>query len=138
MKKTPELYDKENEARKEIEFWSRKLPDVKVWQIWWYYVWVNIWQEISKSEPHQRQCLVFREIKDSSLLLIIPLSTKLHKKRKTTSFEIKNWSKFGLKRTSRLLLHQIQVVDKKRLQNRIWWKSFGKRFIRLLNHELFE
>ena len=38
MKKNEEMFDRENEARKEVEFRRRRLPYVKVGQIWWYYV----------------------------------------------------------------------------------------------------
>lgn len=136
MQKTPLLFDQENEVRKKIEFSTRKLPEVKIWQMWWYYVWVNIGQEMSKNNPYQRPCLIFREIPESSLLMVAPLSTKLHKQRKNTSLKIKNPRIYWLKK-SWILLHQLQIIDKKRLQNKIEGKIFGKRFIRLLNHKMF-
>lgn len=48
MKKIPALFDAENDARKRVEFAGRKLPEVKAGEIWWYYVGINIGEEISK------------------------------------------------------------------------------------------
>lgn len=136
MKKTTEIFDNENIARKKIEFNSRLLPEVNVWQVWRYYVWVNIWQEISKNIPYERPCLIFRKIVSSSLLMILPLSTKLHTRWQETSIQVNKPHRFWLKQ-SWILLHQIQIIDKKRLQNKFEGRTFGKGFIKLLNYKLF-
>lgn len=137
MKKTKEMFNNENEARKIVEFNSRKLPFVRPWEIWWYYAWINIWQEISKWKPYQRPCLIIREFDWSSLLLIIPLTTKLHRKLKESCIFLNDFASYNLK-PSWLLLHQAKVIDKKRLQNKVHGKIASKWFITYLKKKLLK
>jgi len=114
MKKNLALFDLENEARKQIEFSIRQLPQVKAWQIWRYYVGINIWQEISKSKPYLRPCIILEVISKTSLIKVLPLTSKSHKKWSQYYLILKSHKKHKLKK-SWILLHQAQILDKKRL-----------------------
>jgi len=123
MKKTPELYDIENESRKRIEFSARSLPNVKIWQIRWYYVGVNIGQEISRSSPYMRPCIILKIFKESSLIHIVPLSWNEGRLCKECYIPVHKHEMYRL-RPSRAMLHQCKTIDKKRLikiqsQNRV-------------------
>lgn len=48
MNKTLELFDLWNEQKKKIEFWKSTIIDARVWEFWWYWERVNVWNEISK------------------------------------------------------------------------------------------
>lgn len=132
MKKTVAMFDQENNARKQIEFSGRKLPEVKIWQIRRYYVGINIWQEISKSQPFLRPCIILTTISSTSLVKIIPLSSKYHKKRSKYYLLLVSHQKYYLKK-SWLLLHQSQIVDKKRLIKIQSKKIIPSSFISQLN-----
>ena len=133
MKKTPELFDIENEARKGIEFhrnW-KPLPIVWVWDIRWYYVWLNIWQEISKWFPYQRPCIAIGKIKNTSLIRIVPLTTKRYPKHKDNLIELEWVKKYDMKQ-SRLATHHICTIDKKRLIKKQTYERVSKNFCKNL------
>jgi len=80
MKKTVELFNNANKKLIEIEFLSRKLPQIKIWEFWRYHEGINIWQEISKDWNQFRPCFIISEIENISLILILPLTTKFNTK----------------------------------------------------------
>ena len=135
MQKTLELFDAENEARKQLEFSRRSLPRVKIWEVWWYYVGLNIGQEISKTAPYRRPCIILKIMPRSSLVLVVPLSTKLYTQRSESSIEIKNPKKYGLK-PSWVLIHHTKSIDKLRLVSKVRWKRLSKHFVNALLKKL--
>ncbi len=54
MKKTAAMFDAWNELKKKLEFGKSRKKDAKVWEIWWYWEWVNIGSEISKDSKFIR------------------------------------------------------------------------------------
>lgn len=131
MEKTERLFDLANDQLKHIEFMHRSLPEVSVGEFWWYFEWINIWQEVSKDGNMKRPCLILKSIPHSSLIWIVPLTTKLYS-WKTHQFEVSKRMDHGLKKPSALLIYQLKCIDKKRLVEKIIWKKANKWLLTLI------
>lgn len=121
MKKTPELFDQSNEEMKLVEFHGWPLPQVSVGEFWWYFEGINIGQEISKDGNMKRPCLIVKSVPHSSLVHILPLTTKIQSD-KDFQFVLHKRTNHWLKKASALLVYQYKCIDKKRLMEKIPWK----------------
>jgi len=130
MKKTPHLFDSSNEKIKDIEFCQWKLPEVQIWDFRWYFEGVNVGQEISKDWNMKRPCMIIKIIPSSSLIWILPTTTKIISK--PHQFHLSKWKDHGLKKESSLLIYQQKCIDKKRLFEKISWKRAWRGLIKLL------
>ncbi len=129
MKKTNILFDSWNLKKKGIEFNFYKKKYIKRWEFWWYCEWINIWNEISKDWEFARPCLVLDKWFWNWLILICPITSKYNRFLKKFLFEINNYSEFGLKKKSFLILNQVKFVDKKRFEERISKRKTRKSFV---------
>ena len=131
MKKTSELFDRWNEQKKRLEFEPGQKKHAKVWEIWWYWEWINIGREISKDGKFLRPCLIFQSHVWNWLMYIIPITSSQLQAGKYWSIEIQYAHTYNLKRKSRLLCQQSKCIDPKRLlesissTKKIRWSFFG-------------
>lgn len=127
-----EKFDSWNEIKKEINKKDMSNIYFKEWDIWWTFLWQNIWTEsFWKWENFRRPVLIFRKL-SSDNFLAIPLSTK-----------IKKWTwfcEFNLQWEIRTaLLYQIKMMNKKRLGIKLWqldeldFKEIKNKLRNLLN-----
>ncbi len=79
MKRTANDYDNWNKKKQRLNS-LEECPDIQVGEIWWYYVGVNVGNEIGKGQigDYKRVCLVLKNNLQNGLILIAPLSTKLN------------------------------------------------------------
>lgn len=136
MKKTPELFDISNKWLKQIEFSHWVLPQICVWEFRWYFEWVNLWQEISKDGGMKRPCLIVKSIPHSSLIWIIPTTSKI-KEWKRYQMNLNDRSHHGLKKASALLIYQLKCIDKKRLVKKIEGKNVTWWFLKYIFSKYF-
>ncbi len=113
MKKTSELFNQWNEKKKDIEFTTNDRNDIKVWEFWWYYVGMNIGNEISKDGRFLRVGLVIKNNMWNWLILIAPLTTQNHSYMKKYYIEVQWTYLYGLKK-SNIIINQIHPIDRKR------------------------
>ncbi len=113
MKKTPVLFDQWNEKKKDIEFNKWDHTDIKVWEFWWYYVGMNIGNEISKDGRFIRVWFVVKNNMWNWLILIAPLTTQNHSYMKKYYIQVQWASGYGLKE-SNIIINQIHCIDRKR------------------------
>lgn len=113
MQKILELFDLWNEQKKKIEFYSNDNLSVDVWEIRWYFEWVNIGHELSKDGLFKRPCLVLQKWIEDWLILIAPITTKYNPRQKKKRIYIHNRQSLWLKE-SWIILNQIKVISLKR------------------------
>lgn len=111
MKKTTDLFDLWSEQKKKIEFWKSIIIDARVWEFWWYWEGVNVWNEISKDGLFMRTCLILQNDLGNGLLLVIPITTKYHGRM---HIKVDNFTSYWLKECW-LIMNQVKLIDKKRL-----------------------
>lgn len=109
-------FDGWNNEKKKIE---QNLSKKHIWvnkrEVWLYYVWVNIWNEISKNSPYIRPCLIINNYFIWDLIVIIPITTKYKPKFEKVFYKIPIKSKLP----NFLMLNQITVISKKRLIRKV-------------------
>lgn len=66
----------------------------------------------------KRPCLIIKSIPHSSLVWIVPTTTKLISEKKH-QLELYDRLAHGLKKPSALLIYQLKCIDKKRLVEKI-------------------
>lgn len=134
MKKTPELFDQWNEKKKNIEFSRYNSSDIKIWEFWWYYVGMNIGNEISKDGRFLRVWFVIKNNMWNWLILVSPLTTKNKSYMKNYYISIQWASLYGLKE-SNIIINQIHCIDRKRFLCRTGiYKPLGN-FAKKVLHE---
>jgi mRNA-degrading endonuclease toxin of MazEF toxin-antitoxin module len=119
MKKTIKLFDLWNEQKKNIEFWKSTIIDARVWEFWWYWEGVNVWNEISKDGLFKRVCLILENNLENWLYLVAPITTKYHHRMRAWYVPIDNRKKYSLKK-SYIILNQIKLIDKRRISHISW------------------
>ena len=91
---------------------NHRPPFVSERDLWWAHLGENIGTEISgKSNRYTRPVIVFRKLSNYTFL-IIPTSTKIKSGSWFANFVHKNTNMMAC-------LHQIKVIDYRRLQNKI-------------------
>lgn len=91
---------------------NHRPPFVSERDLWWAHLGENIGTEISgKSNRYTRPVIVFKKLSNYTFL-IIPTSTKIKSGSWFASFAHKNTNMIAC-------LHQIKVIDYRRLQNKI-------------------
>jgi len=105
-----------NEKKKIDKDLSKKHLWVNKREIRLYYVWVNVWNEISKNSPYIRPCLVINNYFIGDLIVIIPITTKYKPKFENVFYKLPIKSNIS----SFLMLNQITVISKKRLVRKIY------------------
>lgn len=119
MKKTVAMFDERNKQKKQLEFCKSVKKDAKVWEIWWYWEWINIGSEISKDGQFLRPCVLIQNNLWNWLYLIIPVTSSIYHSKIKTSIEIRNYTLYGLSKRSRILCNQCKCIDAKRLSNKV-------------------
>lgn len=123
MQKVREEYDQWNEKKKGIEFsLEHKKLFPNVWECRWYYEWINVGREQSKTKPFKRLWVVLSTSLWKGLVLIGPLTTK--EKLVRTTFVLENSGRFGIKSVG-VMLNQCKIIDIKRCVDTHRW---SKRF----------
>lgn len=100
-------------------------------EFWWYFEGVNIGQEISKDGNMKRPCLIVKSIPHSSLVRILPTTTKIQPD-KIYQLQLIKRNEHGLKKPSALLIYHLKCIDKKRLIEKIQGKKASKGLIKLI------
>lgn len=121
MEKTKELFDEWNKQKKFIEFYKKKVKNVKSWEIWICKIWINIWSEISKDIEFSRPVLVLSTHLWWDLVLIIPFTTKYNQKYSKFLIELNDFKKYWLLEKSYLVLNQFKIISLKRLDRKLNW-----------------
>ncbi len=116
MKKTAAMFDDRNELKKKLEFGKSRKKDAKVWEIWWYWEWVNIGSEISKDGKFLRPCLILKKNQKRHLLLITPFTSNMNYRGVSLQLNTNG----TMKKSSILCIDQIKRIDNKRLCNQYW------------------
>ena len=114
MQKTEKDFDEWNEKKKEIDFQKKRNIDIHIWEVYWYYQWMNIWYEQSKNKPFVRPCIILHTWLGKNKTLIAPLTTNI-----TGSYQkfiLHNSHKYNLK-PSGVNFSDICVIDRKRLRS---------------------
>ena len=132
MYKTISDFDQRSEKTKYLEFIESHKKSARVWEIWRYYEWINIGNEISKGWLFVRPCVVVHTKVWNGLIMIFPLTTKYHDRMKRWYFEIHNYKRFWKLKKSWIILNQVQLIDRKRLSNKLSKKRIKKRVITYL------
>lgn len=133
MKKTPEKFREWIEKKIEVEFepdkrnfdWEIIKKDVRTWQFWRYYEWMNMWREISKDWIYLRACIVIKTDTWNWLILVAPLTSKFHTSQ-TEYYQHINKNAL-LPKESHAIINQIKLIDTKRLSGIIPWSTRMKR-----------
>jgi len=116
------LTDLMYDSRSTLKKWLRHLKPhtIKpvVGEFWWYYNWMNIWQEISKPDSNYlRVWLVVSTRTWNGLVMIIPLSTMVQK-HTDYIFELPERDKYVPQKCN-ILINQTKLIDKRRLENKV-------------------
>lgn len=136
MKKEDLIFDQWNEKKKGLNGSKLKNNVVKKRQIRLYYVWVNIWNEESKSCPFVRPCLIVNNYFKGDLVLVIPMTSNFNENLSEIYYQL-NWDKYGLDKTSYLMINQIKVISKKRLIRKLNDRSVNGMVVPLLDNDSF-
>lgn len=119
MQKTEKMYDLRNQRKKSIEFWSKmkRRRDRRKGEFWRYFEGMNIGNEISKNKKFVRVCFIIENNLGNWLFLVIPLTTKYHKRMEKYYIKLENYADYGLKEC-RMILNQMKLIDWKRLSDK--------------------
>lgn len=118
MKKTADIFDLRNKQIKQIEFANNSHLYVTKWEFWRYRDGINIGAELSKDGNFKRPWLILYSLPKTSLVVIVPCTTKCYDKNYNYLIPLHDPIKYGMKQ-SWFMLHQIKIIDKKRLTQKI-------------------
>lgn len=105
---------------------EKRLPNVQVGQVWWYYCGVNVWNEIGKGVKGRfsRPCLILKTNLRNDLVLVAPISTKINQYNKWNTIKLHNYG-----RDARVVCNQVCLIDRRRFTNRFRF-SYPLLFVR--------
>lgn len=118
MKKTTEKFRERIEKKIKVEFNDDNTNSPDVWEFWWYYEGMNVWNEISKDGANMRVCLILQTRLWNDLLFIAPITTKNRLADQLYYQSISNFERYWLK-TPQIIINQCKLVDKKRLFSKL-------------------